>query len=336
MYDLVLAGAVSLYLGTYICVSASQSGDALGADQNTVTMKALGSCAFLMLTCAISIGPLCRIDRRLLPLLYNRRHLGVATFLTALAHAMSVLNWYFANSPTSPLVALLSSEPVPGSAPGLPFLPFGIGALMILFVLASTSHDFWLRFLGPPAWKALHMAIYPAYASVVVHVAFGYLQSAEDPVFAVMVAASAFGVSALHLAAGRSSFSAEVAALPAEPSPEWLLAGKIDDIPEGRAIVVQPPTGEGIAIFRNGGRLSAVSNVCAHQNGPLGEGAIVDGCITCPWHGFQYRPEDGCAPPPFKERLQTYNLRMVGGQVYVDPRANPPGTYVKPVSGAGE
>ena len=28
--------------------------------------------------------------------------------------------------------------------------------------------------------------------------------------------------------------------------------------------------------------------------GPLGEGKIVDGCITCPWHGFQYRPQDGC------------------------------------------
>ncbi len=31
-----------------------------------------------------------------------------------------------------------------------------------------------------------------------------------------------------------------------------------------------------------------ISNVCQHQNGPLGEGEIIDGCITCPWHGFQY------------------------------------------------
>jgi nitrite reductase/ring-hydroxylating ferredoxin subunit len=29
------------------------------------------------------------------------------------------------------------------------------------------------------------------------------------------------------------------------------------------------------------------------QNGPLGEGRIVDGCITCPWHGYQYRPDTG-------------------------------------------
>lgn len=334
MYDLVLAGAVVLYLGTYIRFSADLPGYGLGADQKTTVMKALGSCAFLMLTCAISIGPLCRIDRRFLPLLYNRRHFGVATFLTALAHAITVVDWYFANSSTPPLIALLSSEPALGSAPGLPFVPFGIGALTILFVLASTSHDFWLQFLGPPAWKALHMAIYLAYAAVVAHVAFGYLQSADDPAFAAVVAVSAFGVCTLHLAAGRLSLTEEEAPLPAGSSPEWLLAGKAADIPEGRAIVVRPPAGENIAIFRNAGRFSAVSNVCAHQNGPLGEGAIVDGCITCPWHGFQYRPEDGCALPPFKERLPTYNLRVTKGEIYVDPRPNPPGTYVKPVGGA--
>jgi hypothetical protein len=33
----------------------------------------------------------------------------------------------------------------------------------------------------------------------------------------------------------------------------------------------------------------------------LGEGKIVDGCITCPWHGYQYRPADGVAGP-FTER----------------------------------
>jgi hypothetical protein len=30
-----------------------------------------------MLTIILSIGPLCRLDRRFLPLLYNRRHFGV-------------------------------------------------------------------------------------------------------------------------------------------------------------------------------------------------------------------------------------------------------------------
>jgi hypothetical protein len=43
--------------------------------------KTFGSCASLMLTVILSIGPITRLDRRFLPLLYNRRHLGVLTFL---------------------------------------------------------------------------------------------------------------------------------------------------------------------------------------------------------------------------------------------------------------
>ena len=57
--------------------------------------------------------------------------------------------------------------------------------------------------------------------------------------------------------------------------------------------------GERVAIFKYDGKISAVSNVCQHQNGPLGEGKILDGCITCPWHGYQYLPETGASPPPF-------------------------------------
>ena len=65
--------------------------------------------------------------------------------------------------------------------------------------------------------------------------------------------------------------------------------------------------------------------------GPLGEGRIIDGCVTCPWHGYQYRPEDGCSPPPFKEKVTTYRLKVVDGYIYINPEAHPPGTRVEPV-----
>src|SRR5262249_47368352 len=64
----------------------------------------------------------------------------------------------------------------------------------------------------------------------------------------------------------------------------------------------------------------------AHQNGPIGEGRIIDGCVACPWHGYQYRLEDGCAPPPFTEKLVTYRVRIARGMVEVDPRPLAPGT----------
>ena len=42
--------------------------------------------------------------------------------------------------------------------------------------MAATSHDYWLAFLSPRVWKALHMALYVAYGLVVMHVALGAMQ----------------------------------------------------------------------------------------------------------------------------------------------------------------
>ena len=325
LYDAVLLAAVWLYITAYMTWGPLLQRVTQPLDGARLGMQAYGSCALLLLTLALSIGPLARLDPRFLPLLYNRRHLGVITCAVALGHAFQVLDWYFAFSPTPSLVGLLGADTAYGQLRGFPFIPLGIAAFLILAVLAVTSHDFWLAFLTPPLWKAIHMAIYAAYALAIAHVALGALQDARNPGLALLLAGCIATVVGLHLAAGTRD-PAERAA-PAD----WIDAGPAEAVPEGRAIVIHPAEGEAVAIFRHQGRLSAVSNLCAHQNGPLGEGRIVDGCITCPWHGYQYRPEDGCSPPPYTERIATYRLRVEDGRVLLDPRPNPPGTRVEPV-----
>ena len=71
-------------------------------------------------------------------------------------------------------------------------------------------------------------------------------------------------------------------------------------------------------------------HVCQHQNGPLGEGKIVFGCITCPWHGCQYQPDTGASPPPFVEKVPTFNVRVKNGRVFVNPQPNPAGARAEP------
>jgi len=83
---------------------------------------------------------------------------------------------------------------------------------------------------------------------------------------------------------------------------------------------------ERIAIFKTDGKLFALNNVCKHQNGPLGEGKVIDGCITCPWHGYQYLPKNGQSPPPFKEKVSTYDLKIEMGNVWLNPEPYPEGT----------
>ena len=40
--------------------------------------------------------------------------------------------------------------------------------------------------------------------------------------------------------------------------------------------------GEQVALFNLAGRIYAVANRCSHANGPLVEGAVDGGCVTCP------------------------------------------------------
>jgi nitrite reductase/ring-hydroxylating ferredoxin subunit len=143
----------------------------------------------------------------------------------------------------------------------------------------------------------------------------------------------------LHWAAARRDTRDDLSATPAralagptkrvETTP-WLDVCAVDELREGRARIVLA-SGERIAVFRSGGRLSALSGVCQHQNGPLGEGRIVDGLAVCPWHGFQYRLQCGRSPAPFQERVPTFRLRIAGARVLVDPRPLPLGTETEPV-----
>jgi methionine sulfoxide reductase heme-binding subunit len=345
IYDTVLIGAVAAYLVFFALVTKLLF--PLVTDE-IMLMRAFGSASFLLLHIILCIGPLCRLNPVLLPLLYNRRHAGVTMFTLGLVHAVLVVATYHAGSDTNPILSIFVSSPINGSVSGVPFQPFGFLALIILFLMAATSHDFWLANLTAPVWKSLHMLVYVAYALLVLHVTFGVLQGEGSPVY---VSATAFGLVAvlgLHITAAKrevardreiprssrrenpSSEQSEIVNHKSEIDESGFIdACAVADIPENRARIVCL-SGERVAIFKYEGKISAVSNVCQHQNGPLGEGKIVFGCITCPWHGYQYVPETGASPPPFVEKVPTFNVRVKDGRVFVHRKPNPPGTRAEP------
>ena len=331
IYDVVLLAAVVAYILLFIKIAPSFQDVTRPTTGIILRIQAFGTCAFLMLSFILCIGPLARLDKRFLPLLYNRRHFGVITCAVAFTHASQVVSIYFSFSPLDKYVAVLASNTSYDRFLGFPFETFGIFALFLLLVLAATSHDFWLRFLTPPIWKAIHISIYVAYAAIVCHIVLGSLLSKQSPLLAVIVGLSVVAVTGLHLVAGRIERQKDRSTAEDADETPWVVAGHVDDIADGRGIVVALEEGERVAVFRYGDKLSALANVCAHQNGPLGEGRIVDGYVTCPWHGFQYRPVDGCSPPPFTEKAATYRLRLDGQRILLDPRPNEPGTYVEPV-----
>jgi DMSO/TMAO reductase YedYZ heme-binding membrane subunit/nitrite reductase/ring-hydroxylating ferredoxin subunit len=325
LYDTIIAVGVVTYVGLFVGVGSLLFPYATA---ETLIIRGVGSAAFFLLHVILCIGPLCRLDSRFLPLLYNRRHLGVVTFLLGLIHGSFALVQFHALGDRNPLVSLFISNQSFSSLPNFPFQQLGFFALIILFLMAATSHDFWLRNLTPPVWKRLHMLVYLAYALLIAHVTLGELQSETSPVLLLATGLGLIAVLGLHLAAARKEGKRDRKTHDSAAD-GFVDACPLDGIPEKCAAVVSL-AGERIAIFKFDGKISAVSNVCRHQNGPLGEGKIVDGCITCPWHGYQYLPETGASPPPFTEKVSTFRTRIVGGRVWVDPKPNPPGTPVAP------
>jgi len=326
LYDLLVVAGVFVYLAVFALVNTLLRPEITA---ETLLIRGFGSCALVLLHIILSIGPLCRLDKHFLPLLYNRRHLGVTMFLTALAHGVISLGQFHFFGSTNPFVSLLTSNGRYESLASFPFQPLGLAALLILFLMAATSHDFWLANLTPPVWKALHMLVYLAYGLVIAHVTLGSLQAERSPVLALLLALGLLWILGLHLLAARREREGDREREREAADDGFVEVCRVDQIPDSRARIVTL-SGERVAVFRYDGKISALSNVCQHQNGPLGEGQIIDGCVTCPWHGFQYAPDTGASPPPFEEKVPTFRVRVDGDRVFVHPRPNPPGTRVEP------
>src|SRR5271154_3265757 len=200
IYDAMLVGGVAAYLTAFGAVTEILFPR---VTEEILLMRAFGTAAFLLLHVILCIGPLCRLNPNFLPLLYNRRHAGVTLFLLALIHATLVVTTYHAGSDVNPILSIFASGKFDGTIGSIPFQPFGFFALVILFLMAAPSHDFWLANLSAPVWKSLHMLVYIAYALLVLHVAFGVLQGEGSPVYVVAMGFGLLTVLGLHIRAAR-------------------------------------------------------------------------------------------------------------------------------------
>ena len=325
IYDMVMLTGIAVYLALFVGLGAVIHPN---ATIETLLIRGFGTCALLLLHIVLIIGPLCRLFPRLLPLLYNRRHLGVTTFMIGLAHGVFAIIQFHGLGNVNPLVSVLVSNTRYTSLANFPFQPLGLIALIILFLMAATSHDFWLANLTAPVWKGLHMLVYVAYGLIIAHVTLGVLQAETSAVLAGVMGVGMTLIFGLHITAAYRERPADSA--PAgEISDRFVAVCSVDDIPNQRALIVSL-SGERVAVFKYDGKVSAISNVCQHQNGPLGEGKIIDGCVTCPWHGYQYKPDSGAAPAPFTEKVPTFHVKVIGQRVFVNPAPNPPGAYFEP------
>ncbi|MFJ2651362.1 Rieske 2Fe-2S domain-containing protein [Streptomyces sp. NPDC087420] len=75
--------------------------------------------------------------------------------------------------------------------------------------------------------------------------------------------------------------------------PGWQTLGRMEEFPVGEA--VRRLVGEvALLVVREaGGHINVLADRCSHDSGPLSQGTLADGCVTCPWHGSVFRLSDG-------------------------------------------
>jgi nitrite reductase/ring-hydroxylating ferredoxin subunit len=94
-------------------------------------------------------------------------------------------------------------------------------------------------------------------------------------------------------------------------------AARVSDIPAGtiRQVLVADKS---VALANVQGRFYAISDVCLHQGGPLGEGELADTVVTCPWHGWQFDVTNGKVVQNPSFGVACYQAEVRGDEVFVD------------------
>jgi nitrite reductase/ring-hydroxylating ferredoxin subunit len=73
-----------------------------------------------------------------------------------------------------------------------------------------------------------------------------------------------------------------------------------------------------VLLYRTAGTVYALDSTCTHMGGPLEEGTISDGCVTCPWHGSTFRFADGTiVRGPASTPEPRYQTRIQDGRIEV-------------------
>lgn len=71
-----------------------------------------------------------------------------------------------------------------------------------------------------------------------------------------------------------------------------------------------------VAVFNVDGEYYAVDDECPHEGGPLGQGMVFDGTVSCPWHFAEFdlatgESLDDIAPCD----VETYRVVVEAGEV---------------------
>ena len=107
----------------------------------------------------------------------------------------------------------------------------------------------------------------------------------------------------------------------APPVPEFVPVAKVGDVRPGEGKLVRPAAGryrgKAMAVFNENGRHYILNYICPHSGGPIGEGTIKDGIVTCPFHGWSYQADTGLPQASAEHSISAYEVKVEGDAILV-------------------
>jgi nitrite reductase/ring-hydroxylating ferredoxin subunit len=124
------------------------------------------------------------------------------------------------------------------------------------------------------------------------------------------------------LLGGHISFRLAGGANQAEPVPHLVEPGWHDLMPAAelpdRSPVKRLVSEVPVVVIRDGRQVHVLAGRCSHLSGPLFEGKLADGCLTCPWHGSVFRVSDGAVMRgPATAPQPVFQARVAGDVIQV-------------------
>ena len=128
---------------------------------------------------------------------------------------------------------------------------------------------------------------------------------------------------------GRGARPGPPAAAPPRRDDGFVFAAAAGAVPDGGGAEATVD-GRSYALFRVNGEIRAVDGACPHAGGPLAEGTVADGVVTCPWHGWTFDARTGCSLDPPGRDVARYPTLVEDGNVYLKPAAPARGRDAEP------
>ncbi len=102
------------------------------------------------------------------------------------------------------------------------------------------------------------------------------------------------------------------------PDTQWTDVGSVEELKKKslREVSFGKTT---IALTHKDGAFTAISGVCNHVGGPLGEGTLDGDYVVCPWHYWKFHHKTGQGEPGHEQdQVPAYATKVENGRLYID------------------